>query len=316
MNKLNPKKAPAYVGVDISKDNLDVSLAGEAPSQYPNNETGVAELAKVLRKHHPKPQVICEPSGGYEHVLLTGLSKTAIAVSLVNAARVRSFARAQGILAKTDKIDAAMLRQFGNMLHPITLDIPSAQHQHLAAVVQRREQLVEIVGTEQQRLTQSHDKSVQRMGLRLLKQLKKQIDQLDKMIKALIETDAGLKEQNDRMQQVTGIGKVTASTLLAELPELGKLGNNEIAALAGLAPYNCDSGKHRGRRVIKGGRVKVRRVVYMASLSAVRYNPILKAFYHRLLAAGKPKKLAITAVMRKLVVLLNRLLKNPDFKLA
>ncbi len=239
-----------------------------------------------------------------------------IAVSLVNAARIRAFARAQGLLAKTDRIDASVLREFGELLRPETLEAPSPQRQRLAALVQRREQLVTILSTEEQRLAQSRDAVVRKMGQSLIKELQAQVTQIEELIEKQIDDDDTLKRQSERLQQVKCIGKVTASTLLAELPELGKLSRNEAGAQAGVAPYNRDSGALRGRRTIRGGRVKVRRVLYMAALVATRFNPILKSFYLRLVAAGKPKKVALTAVMRKLIVLLNHLLKNPDFTLA
>lgn len=173
-----------------------------------------------------------------------------------------------------------------------------------------------ILSTEIQRLAQTREAKVAKMGRHLLKTLENQIAQLEEMIAAQIEASATLKQQSARLQEVKGVGAVTASTVLAEMPELGTLSRNETGALTGVAPYNCDSGQHRGRRTIRGGRAQVRRVLYMAAVVAARFNPILRAFYQRLLAAGKPKKLALTAVMRKLIVLLNHLLKNPDFKLA
>jgi transposase len=260
--------------------------------------------------------VVCEPSGGYERPLLEGLWKAGIAVSMVNAARVRSFARAQGYLAKTDQIDAVVLREFGERLTPPTVAAPSPQRRRLGALVERREQLVNLISMEEQRLDQTDEKVVRKMSQKLIKQLHDQVTQLDEMIANLIEEYDDLRGQSERMQQVKGVGRVTAATLLAELPELGRLSRNEIAALAGLAPFNHDSGKHRGRRSIRGGRVKVRRVLYMAASVAARFNPILTAFYQRLVKAGKPKKVARTAVMRKLIVLLNQMLKNPEFTLA
>ena len=316
MNKPKTEQSPAYVGVDISKEALDVSLAGQTPGRCANDAAGIAELIKALKKEPGAVQVICEPSGGYERDLLEALWAAGIAVSLVNAARIRAFARAQGWLAKTDQIDASVLREFGELLRPEVLEAPLPQRQRLAALVQRREQLVIILSTEEQRLAQSRDAVVRKMGASLIQELQAQVEQIEKMIEKQIADDHTLKGQSERLQQVKGIGKVTASTLLAELPELGKLSRNEAGALAGVAPYNRDSGAHRGRRTIRGGRVKVRRVLYMAALVATRFNPILKAFYQRLVAAGKPKKVALTAVMRKLVVLLNHLLKKPEFKLA
>lgn len=313
--KTETKAAPAYVGVDIGKAGLDVSFPGQVPCRYANSAAGIAELIKVLRKL-PGSQVVCEPSGGYERDLLESLWAAGLAVSLVHAARVRSFARAQGRLAKSDPIDAVVLREFGELLRPGTLAEPSPERERLAAFVQRREQLVNILSMEDQRLTQTRDPVVRKMSERLLKALETQIEEMDELIAAHIAADATLKSQSERLQQVQGVGPVTATTLLAELPELGTLSRNESAALGGVAPYNNDSGEHRGRRTIRGGRVKVRRVLYMAALVATRFNPILKTFYDRLVAAGKPKKVALVAVMRKLIVLLNHVLKNPQFKLA
>ena len=313
--KTETKAAPAYVGVDIGKAGLDVSFPGQVPCRYANSAAGITELIKVLGKL-PGSQVVCEPSGGYERDLLESLWAAGLAVSLVHAARVRSFARAQGRLAKSDPIDAVVLREFGELLRPGTLAEPSPERERLAAFVQRREQLVNILSMEDQRLTQTRDSVVRKMSERLLKALETQIEEMDELIAAHIAADATLKSQSERLQQVQGVGPVTATTLLAELPELGTLSRNESAALGGVAPYNNDSGEHRGRRTIRGGRVKVRRVLYMAALVATRFNPILKTFYDRLVAAGKPKKVALVAVMRKLIVLLNHVLKNPQFKLA
>ena len=310
------KPNPAFAGVDIGKTSLDVSLAGQPPCRHPNDAAGIAALITALKKLPQPVQVICEPSGGYERDLLAALWAAGLAVSLVHAARVRAFARAQGRLAKTDPIDAVVLREFGELLRPGTLAAPSPERERLAALVQRREQLVNLLSMEDQRLAQTRDAVVQKMSGRLLKELQTQIDQMDKLIAAQIAADVTLKGQSERLQQVQGVGPVTATTLLAELPELGTLSRNESGALAGVAPYNQDSGAHRGRRTIRGGRVKVRRVLYMAALVASRFNPILKTFYDRLVAAGKPKKVALVAVMRKLIVLLNHVLKNPQFKLA
>lgn len=295
---------------------LDLSLAGQPPCQLANDAAGITTLIQLLKKLPQPVQVICEPSGGYERDLLEALWAAGLAVSLVHAARVRAFARAQGLLAKTDPIDAVVLREFGELLQPKTLAAPSPERERLAALVQRREQLVTILSTEEQRQAQARDAVVKKMAGSLLRELQKQIEQMDALIETQIASDATLKLQSERLQQVKSIGPVTASTLLAELPELGTLSRNESGALAGVAPYNRDSGAHCGRRTIRGGRVRVRRVLYMAAVVATRFNPILKAFYDRLVKAGKPKKLALTAVMRKLIVLLNHLLKNPQFKLA
>lgn len=201
-------------------------------------------------------------------------------------------------------------------LQPAVLEAPTPARQRLAALVQRREQLVNLLTMEEQRLAQTRDVVVKKLTQSLIKELQKQVTQIEAMIEEQIDDDDTLRGQSARLQQVKGIGKVTASTILAELPELGKLSRKQVGALAGVAPYNRDSGTLRGRRTIRGGRVKVRRVLYMAATVAARFNPILKTFYQRLVAAGKPKKVAVTAVMRKLVVLLNHLIKNPQFNLA
>jgi len=310
------ESAPVYAGIDISKDGLDVAVAGQSPSHYANTAKGIAELIPALAQLPAPVQVICEPSGGYERDLLEALWAKKIAVSLVNAARVRAFARARGLLAKTDAIDAVVLREYGELLRPAALAAPAPQRQRLAKLVRRREQLVNLLAMEEQQLAQSRAAEIKKLGTQLIKALQKQIEELDTLIAAQIDEDATLKEQSARLQQVKGVGPVTAATLLAELPELGQLEDKQIGALAGVVPYNQDSGQHRGRRLIRGGRVQVRRVLSMSALVATRFNPILKAFYQHLLKAGKPKKLALTAVMRKLIILLNRLLKNPQFKLA
>ena len=186
--------------------------------------------------------VICEPSGGYERDLLEALWSAGIPVSLVNAARVRSFARAQGLLAKTDEIDASVLREFGELLQPAVLEAPSPSRQRLAALVQRREQLVNLLTMEEQRLMQTREAALKKLTKSLIKELQKQVKQIEEMIEKQIEDDDMLREQSTRLQQVKGIGKVTASTILAQLPELGKLSRKQVGALAGVAPYNRDSG--------------------------------------------------------------------------
>ena len=307
---------PAYAGVDISKDSLDVAIAGQPARRCSNDAAGIAALVQGLGQLPLAVHVICEPSGGYERALLAALWEAGIAVSLVNALRVRAFAQARGLQAKTDRIDAAILREFGQTLQPPAVPAPAPERERLADLVQRREQLVALVATEEQRLTQARHAKVRKLSARLIQELKKQVKTLEALIAAEIDDDDTLRGQSARLQQVTGVGKVTASTLLAELPELGKVSGNQIGALVGVAPFNHDSGQYRGRRMIRGGRSQVRRVLYMAATVAARFNPILKVFYDRLVAAGKPKKVALTAVMRKLVVLLNHLLKRPDFVLA
>jgi transposase len=225
--KKQTEPSPGYVGVDISKEALDASLGEEAVCRYENNAAGIAQLLKALRKLPARVHVICEPSGGYERELLEALWAAELDVSLVNAARIRAFARAQGLLAKTDVIDARVLRQFGALLRPEKLAAPSPARQRLAALVQRREQLLGLVTMEEHRLSQTREAVVRKMSESLLQELKNQVAQLEQLIESHIDDDPTLKAQNERLQEVKGIGKVTASTLLAELPELGQLTRNE-----------------------------------------------------------------------------------------
>ena len=306
----------AHAGIDISKDALDLSLAGAKPKRFANSTEGIGRLIKQLKIKNMLIRVVCEPSGGYERSLLEALWAEGISVSLVNAARIRAFARAQGLLAKTDEIDAAVLREFGEVLKPVATEAPAPERRKLSDLVQRREQILGILQMEEQRLAQALEPSIKNLIQELIEVVRKQLQQTEILIANLIDEDDAMRGQSERLQQLKGVGKVASSTLLAEMPELGKLSKKEAAALAGVAPYNRDSGVLRGQRMIRGGRIRVRRVLYMSAISASRFNPILSAFYKRLVAAGKPKKIAITAVMRKLIILLNLLLKNPNFQLA
>ena len=305
-----------YAGIDISKESLDLSLAEGKPKRFANSSEGRGRLIKHLKHSAESIRVVCEPSGGYERGLLEALWEAGITVSLVNAAQIRAFAKAQGQLAKTDAIDATVLRHFGELFKPTATEQPSPQRRKLSDLVQRREQIMGLLLMEQQRLAQACDPGVQNLISGLIGELQKQLKVIEEMIEKLIDEDDTMRGQSERLQQVKGVGKVASSTLLAEMPELGKLSDKEISALAGVAPYNRDSGAMRGVRMIRGGRIRVRRVLYMAAVTASRFNPILAAFYQRLLSLGKPKKLALTAVMSKIIILLNRLLKNPNFQLA
>ena len=235
--------SPAFVGVDIGKASLDVSLAGQPPGRYANAAAGRAALITALKKLPQPVQVICEPSGGYERDLLAALWAAGLAVSLVPAARVRAFARAQGRLAKTDPIDAVVLRQFGEVFTPAPLAAPAAERARLAALVQRREQLVNLLATEEPRLAQTREPVVGKLSERLRKALQIQVEQFDQLIAAQIAADETLSQQSERLQEVKGIGPVTASTLLAEMPELGTLSRNEAATLSIVAPDNCDQSR-------------------------------------------------------------------------
>jgi transposase len=255
-------------------------------------------------------QVICESSGGYERALVRALVTAQINVSLVQANRVRQFARAAGIMAKTDRIDAELLCEFGKVMRPQTVTAAKLEQEHLRELESQRRHLTHLLVIELNRGARVSDASVQRLNRSLITQIKKQIEQLDLLIKRHIEGSHELSAKAAKLTSISGVGVRTAALLLAQLPELGQLNRREVAALVGVAPFNRDSGPMRGKRAIYGGRKPVRHGLYMAALVAAHHNPILRNFYLRLRAAGKPAKLALTATMRKLLIVLNSALKT------
>jgi transposase len=303
-----------HVGLDVAKLSLQLHLAGRFHS-LANDRKGHAQLLKLLRPQ-PGAHVVCEATGGYEQPVVRALQAADIPVSIIEASRVRHFARAQGQRAKTDPIDAAVLTHYGATFKPAPTPAVSAQQQRLADVSQRRRQLIHTRTAEHNRAEHYTDPLCVRQARQLQKTLEKQIAQCDQAITTLIAADADLAQKAKRLETIAGVGPVVAATVLAEMPELGKLNAQTAAALAGVAPYNRDSGALTGVRHISGGRRPVRCALYMATLSAVRHDRILKAFYTRLLTAGKKPLVAMTACMRKLVVLMNHLLKNDKFQLA
>jgi transposase len=303
-----------HVGLDVAKLSLELHLAGKTRS-LTNDRQGHAQLLKLLRPH-PTAHVVCEATGGYEQPVVRVLQAAGIPVSVVEASRVRHFAKAQGRRAKTDPIDAAVLSDYGATLKPAPTPAIAPQQRALADVSQRRRQLLHLRNIENNRAEHYTDKLCLRQNRQLIKLLEKQIQECDAAIIQLIAADAELAQKAQRLDAIAGVGPVVAATVLAEMPELGKLNAQTAAALAGVAPYNRDSGDQTGARRIGGGRQPVRNALYMAALSAVRHDRILKAFYLRLRAAGKKPLVALTACMRKLVVLMNHLLKNDKFQLA
>jgi transposase len=303
-----------YVGLDVAKLSLQLHLAGHFHA-LANDAKGHAQLLKHLRAH-PNAQVVCEATGGYEQPLVRALQAAGIPVSILEAGRVRFFARAQGLRAKTDPIDAAVLSQYGQTFQPAPLPPASPQQQQLADWSQRRRQLVRLLVMEHNHAEHYTDPLARRQSRQLIGLLEKQIAQCDQAITTLIAQDAQLAHKASRLQTIPGVGKVVAATVLAEMPELGTLNQQTAAALAGVAPYNRDSGTQKGIRSISGGRRPIRCALYMAALSAVRHDRILKEFYQRLRTAGKKPMVALTACMRKLIILMNRLLKNDNFQLA
>jgi len=303
-----------FIGLDVAKSSVQLHLAGQLHS-LANDSKGHAKLLKLLRPY-PTAHVICEATGGYEQPPVRVLQDAGVAVSIIEAGRVRHFAKAKGLRAKTDPIDAAVLTQYGQTFAPAPMPVASPCQRHLAQWATRRRQLVDLKVIETNRAEHYADAFSRKQSRQLLLFLEKQIAQCEQQITQLIAKDQSLLTKAKRLETIAGVGPATSATILAHLPELGNLNRNTAAALAGVAPYNKDSGNLSGPRHIAGGRKTVRCALYMAALSAVRHERIFKAFYQRLLAAGKKPIVALTAVMRKLIVLMNRLLKNPHFQLA
>jgi len=302
------KQSVVYIGIDVAKAHLDVAWA-QTVRRLPNQRSGHAALIRWIKQSTTPVQLICEASGGYEQALLESLEKSALKVTLVQAVRVRQYARATGILAKTDKIDAKVLAAFGSAIKPQPMSPRSVEQKRLRQYEAQRRHLSRILVAEENRLAQLSCAELRTLSRSLMSKIKNQIETLDRRIGELIAQDQTLCEKAQKLTAISGVGARTAALLLAQMPELGQLNRRQAAALAGLAPFNHDSGAIRGKRAIFGGRRALRTGLYMAALSAARFNPILSRFYQRLRAKGKPHKLALTAVMRKLLLALNHSLK-------
>ena len=299
-----------YVGLDIAKLTLELHFRNRS-SPLPNTLDGHATLVQRLRAV-PGAHVVCEATGGHESAVVAALHAAQVPVSVLNPARARQFARATGTQAKTDPIDAAMLTAFGVALQPEATPPRTPTEAKLTAYVIRRGQLIAMRIAENQRAEACLDPVLARMFVRSRRHLEKTLAALELLIQTLVEETAELAERVRRLKAIAGVGLITAVSVLAALPELGTLSRGQAAALSGLAPYNRDSGSSAGQRHISGGRSAVRESLYMAALTATRFNPVLKAFYDRLVAVGKAPKVALTAVMRKLVIFMNHLLKYPN----
>lgn len=305
--------ARMFVGIDVAKAELVVAVRPTGTRwTVANDEPGRRTLVERLRAAPPQV-VVLEATGGYELPAVAALAGAGLPVVVVNPRHVRDFARSTGQLAKTDRLDAAMLALFAERVQPPVRALPDAETQALDALMTRRHQLVEMLVAEQQRLARARGRSERPVTASLQQTvafLARQLAATDREIGTMIRASPVWRERDDVLQSVPGIGPVVARTLLAALPELGTLNRRAIAKLVGVAPLNRDSGTWRGRRTIHGGRASVRAAVYMAALVASRHNAVLRAFYQRLLAAGKPKKLALVACMRKLLTILNTLLRT------
>ena len=299
-----------YVGIDVAKDRLDVHLrpSGEAFAVARDGK-GLEELSVRLGGLEVA-LVVLEATGGFEVTVAAALCATGLPLAVVNPRQVRDFARATGRLAKTDALDAAAIAHFAEAVRPEPRPVPDEQARALGELVTRRRQIVEMMTAERNRRKRLASRRMVKSVDRLLKALQRELSDLETDLDDTIRKTPAWRQAEDLLKTVPGIGDVTARTLIADLPELGTLSRRRIAALVGVAPFNRDSGTMRGRRTVWGGRASVRASLYMAALSASRCNPTLKRFYQRLTEAGKPKKLALTALMRKLLTILNAILRD------
>jgi transposase len=298
------------VGIDVAKDHLDVHVRPIDESfRVPHDEAGVVTLLARLRTVAPTI-VVLEASGGYEVSLTAALASAGLPVAVVNPRQIRDYARAVGQLAKTDRLDAQIIARFAEAVRPEPRPVPDAQAQALGELIARRRQLVDMLTAEQNRRRLLRDRRLQHHVDAHIKWLEEALRRLDHDLTTLVRSTPAWREADDLLRSAKGIGPVTSCTLIADLPELGCLDRRRIAALVGVAPFARDSGVFRGRRMIAGGRPHIRRVLYMATLAAIKHNPVIRAFHHRLVAAGRPSKVAITAAMRKLLTILNAMLRD------
>jgi transposase len=303
------ENAQVFVGVDVGKQYLDVAVGREPPRRLENNEAGISELVAMVQSRSAT-LVVMEASGSYHRRLLASLTVAAVAAVAINPRQVRDFAKALGRLEKTDGVDARVLALFAERIRPEVRPVADEQTHILEELLSRRRQIVEMLVAEQNRLKQVHSKAVRRDLEQHITWLKKRLRDADKDLDATVSHNPAWHAKVELLQQLDGVGRVTALTLVCAVPELGTLNRRQIAKLVGVAPLCSDSGKHSGARRIWGGRSDARAVLYMATLVATRSNATIKAFYQRLLAAGKPKKVALVACMRKLLSILNATMRG------
>jgi len=299
-----------YVGIDVAKDRLDVHVrpAGEVFAVTRDGE-GLAELVARLETLAPQ-LIVLEATGGFEVTVAAALAAAKLPLAVVNPRQIRDFARSTGKLAKTDALDAAAIAHFAEAIRPEPRPLPEEQAQALGELVARRRQIVEMVVAETNRRRQLTRRALIKRLDRHLGVLQEELSAIERDLDDTIRGTPAWRESEDLLKSVPGVGDATARTLLADLPELGRLDRKQIAALVGVAPLNRDSGRMRGKRSIYGGRAPVRAALYMAALAAARWNPVIAAFHKRLRAAGKPPKVALTACMRKLLTILNAILRD------
>ena len=298
-----------FVGIDVAKARLDIAVRPTTEQwAVRNDEADIEQLVARLKELAPA-LVVLEATGGLEIPLAAALTAAGVALAVINPRQARDFAKAVGQLAKTDALDAQLLARFAEAVRPAPRPVPDEQAQALAALLARRRQIIGMLVAEQQRLGTALPTVRPRIETHIT-WLRQELSELDTELHETIRRSPVWREKEQLLRTVPGVGPVLAMTLVADLPELGQLGRKQIAALVGLAPLNCESGLLRGRRIVWGGRGRVRAALYMSTLVAIKHNPVLRPFYERLLAAGKPKKVALTACMHKLVLILNALLRQ------
>ena len=298
-----------YVGIDVAKAKVDVAVRPtDVRWEVPNDEAGARQLVPRLKALEPV-MVLLEASGGLELPLVAALAAAAVPVVVVNPRQVRDFAKATGKLAKTDALDAAVLAHFAEVVRPTVRPLRDAETQVLNSLVARRRQVMTMLVSEKNRLNAATVAVRSRIKAHIA-WLELELDDLDKNLRQTLRQSPVWRENDDLLRTVPGVGEQVSLNLLAYLPELGARDRRQISALVGVAPFNRDSGTLRGKRTVWGGRARIRAVLYMGALAASRFNPVIRDFYQRLLAAGKPKKLALTACMRKLLIILNAMLKH------
>lgn len=297
-----------FVGIDVAKDTLEVATSTQERWEYANDAKGHRSLCERLRALAPA-SIVAEATGGYEGAVVGALAQAQLPIVVVNPRQVRQFARALGRLAKTDRIDAAVLAQFAQQVRPEVRPLPDEQTQHLDALLTRRQQILEMIQAERNRLQLALG-PVRTDIRQTITFLVKRLKQVDRDLDGQLRQSPVWREKEKLLKAIPGVGRQMLYTLLATLPELGRTPRKQLAALVGVAPYNCDSGTLRGHRHCWGGRAQTRRVLYMATLAATRWNPQIQPYYARLLAAGKPKKVALVACMRKLLMIMNAVVRD------
>ena len=306
------KSTNVFAGVDVSKGTLDIAFSPDGKSMtVDNNDDGIKELCRLFKKKSPE-LIVLEATGGLEALAASTLTTKGFSVAVVNPRQVRDFAKATGRLAKTDALDAQVIARFAEAIKPEARPLKAENEQEFSELIARRTQVIQMLVAEKNRLGRTGRKRIRNELKEHIVWLERRLKKTDKDIESAIKESPVWMVKDDLLRSVPGVGKVLSMSLLAKMPELGRLDRKQVAALVGVAPLNRDSGKFRGSRRIWGGRADVRTALYMATLSAVRFNPVIRDFYTQLKERGKKPKVALTACMRKLIVMLNAMLKNNE----